>query len=83
MNCNNILGIKVDKRNDNAIAIQKVLTDHGCEIRARLGLPQQDTNTCTEKGLLVLQICDDNQIMDSIVHALNQIESVTAKYMTL
>jgi riboflavin synthase len=81
MNCNYILGIKVDERNENAVAIQKVLTEHGCEIRARLGLPQQDMNSCTDVGLLILQICSDDDSMESLLEELNSIPSVTANYM--
>ncbi len=83
MNCNYILGIKVDQRSEQASNIQKVLTEHGCEIRARLGLPQQDMNSCTDVGLLILQICSDGEAMDALVKELNKIPSVTAKYMDI
>lgn len=83
MNCNNILGISVDERNEHAVEIQKVLTKYGCEIMARLGLPQQGVNSCTNKGLLILQICANEDCLDEIVEELNTIKSVTAQYMTL
>ena len=50
MNCDYILAIKIDERKENSLSVQKVLTKHGCEIRARLGLPQQDMNSCTDVG---------------------------------
>lgn len=83
MQCDNILGIKVDNRNNDSTSVQQVLTNHGCEIRARLGVPQQDTNSCSNIGLLILQVCDDTDSMDKLVGELNNIESVTAKYMTI
>ncbi len=83
MNCDNILAIKVNERNKHAIEIQNVLTKHGCEIRARLGLPQQDIGACTDVGLLILQICDEKETIDKMVEELNTIDSVSAKYMTL
>lgn len=83
MNCNNILAINIDDRKGNSNTVQQVLTSHGCEIRARLGIPQQDTNTCTNKGLLILQVCDTTENMDVLTNELNGIESVNAKYMTI
>jgi len=83
MNCNYILAIKVDERSENSTKIQKVLTKHGCEIRARLGLPQQDMNSCTDIGLLILQVCSDDKMMKDMTAELNEITSVKAKYMTL
>lgn len=83
MQCDNILGIKVDNRTTDSTSVQQVLTNHGCEIRARLGIPQQDTNSCSNIGLLILQVCDSPENMDKIVGELNTIESVTAQYMTI
>ena len=83
MDCSYILAIKVDERSEHAADVQKVLTKHGCEIRARLGLPQQDINSCTNVGLLILQVCSDDDTMDTMIEELNTIKSVTAKYMTL
>ena len=37
MDTDYILAVKISERNDNAAAVQKILTGHGCEIRARLG----------------------------------------------
>ena len=83
MNCDNILAIKTNERKKHSVEIQNVLTKHGCEIRARLGLPQQDIGSCTDIGLLILQICDDKETLDKMVEELNMIPSVSAKYMTL
>jgi len=83
MNCNNILGITIEERAKHSLAIQEVLSKHGCDIMARLGLPQQDRGTCSDKGLMILQICADKKTMDLLVSELNEIEAVAAKYMIL
>ncbi|MCK5129176.1 MAG: hypothetical protein KAQ68_04960 [Clostridiales bacterium] len=83
MNCNNIIGILIDERKAKAQDVQKVLTAHGCEIRARLGIPQQDSNSCTDKGIIIIQLCADEHQMEQIIEALNSIPSVSAQYMTL
>ena len=83
MDCNIILGISIDERKTNSSEVQKVLTNHGCEIRARLGIPQQDSNTCTDKGIIIIQLCADHFLMETIIEELNTIPSVSAKYMAL
>lgn len=83
MNCNNILGITVNERREHSAEIQAILTKHGCEIVARLGLPQQERDTCTNKGLMVLVICDPQDAMEAMVKELNEISSVNAQYMTM
>jgi hypothetical protein len=83
MDTDYILAVKISERNDNAAAVQKILTGHGCEIRARLGLPQQERNSCTDAGLLILHIISDEKTMIKMCAELNSIGSVSAKYMDL
>lgn len=83
MNCYTILGISVDERRETSVEIQKILTQHGCEIQARLGLPQQDRDACSNKGLLILQMCATEEDISNIKAELNQLQGVNADYMTL
>jgi hypothetical protein len=83
MNCDYVLAVKINERAENSLSVQQILTKHGCEIRARLGLPQQDMSSCTDVGLLILQICSDDKTMDNMTAELNGIPSVKAKYMSM
>ena len=55
--CGTIMAIMLDRRVDNAVAVQGVLTKHGCAIRMRLGLHEVDKEFCANWGLVLLQIC--------------------------
>jgi len=51
-----VLGIMVTNRVENALQVQKVLTDYGCSIKTRLGLHEGDENMCSTSGLLILEL---------------------------
>ncbi|KPU27309.1 hypothetical protein TR13x_06085 [Caloranaerobacter sp. TR13] len=56
-----ILGLQIDNRFEEVSEVQKILTDYGCIIKTRLGLHQQteDNNSCTEKGLIILELTNN------------------------
>ena len=54
-----ILGVSIDLRSDAASEVQNVLTKHGCIIRTRIGLHQQNENMCSEKGIILLELNND------------------------
>ena len=83
MDTDYILAVKISGRSEHSAAVQKILTGHGCEIRARLGLPQQERNSCTDAGLLILHIISDEKTMEKMCAELNEIGTVSAKYMDL
>lgn len=41
-----ILGIHVSDRLKNAVDVQKVFTEYGCNIKTRIGLHDADENVC-------------------------------------
>ena len=41
-----VIGIRMDNRIGNASALQKVLTENGCKIKARLGLHEVSEDLC-------------------------------------
>ena len=51
-----ILGIRLDNRMESAMEFQKVLTQHGCIIKTRLGLHDVDNNKCSPNGLILLEV---------------------------
>ncbi|MCR5260699.1 MAG: hypothetical protein K6C94_02555 [Candidatus Gastranaerophilales bacterium] len=51
-----ILGVKTQDRADNAIKIQKILTEYGCFIKTRLGLNSVKAEDCPQEALIILNI---------------------------
>jgi len=83
MNCNYIVGIKLDNRVANAGVLQQALTKNGCLIKTRLGLHEVDDDTCANYGLIVLQPCGTLQEVEQLVKDLNTLDGITAKLMDL
>ncbi len=83
MNCNYIVGIKLDNRVANAGVLQQALTKNGCLIKTRLGLHEVDDDSCANYGLIVLQPCGTLQEVEQLVKDLNTLDGITAKLMDL
>lgn len=83
MNCNYIIGIKMDNRVSNAQHLQEVLTQNGCQIKTRLGMHNVDDGVCANYGLIVLQPCGEPAQVEQLVTELNKLDGVTAKYLDL
>ena len=51
-----ILGVSVTNRVENALDVQKVLSDCACYIKTRLGLHEVNDNLCAPGGLIILEV---------------------------
>lgn len=76
-----IIGIKVENRNEAAILVQNALTEYGCYIKVRLGLHDVGDNSCSQDGLILLELIAENNIIDNFLKKLNSIPGTTAKKM--
>lgn len=76
-----IVGIQINNRNKEAGDLQKVLSEHGCTIKTRLGLHEVVANNCSESGLILLELAGPNAARDELFKALNGIEGITVKRM--
>ena len=83
MNCNYLIGIKMDNRVANAQNFQEALTKNGCGIKTRLGMHEVDEETCANYGIIVLQPCGARAEVEQLVKDLNALDGVTAKYLDL
>lgn len=79
-----ILGIKLENRFQEVPEVQRLLTEHGCIIKTRIGLHQQvETNDpCSEKGLILLELNDgrDPEVRE-LEQKLGSIEGVQVRKM--
>jgi hypothetical protein len=84
MSCFTIMAVRLEQRNETAVEVQKILTEHGCAIQTRLGLHDQGPdNTCMPSGILILQLCCDEKEAKELQAKLNKVAGVKAKYMDL
>lgn len=75
--------IKIDHRSTEAVKVQNILTEYGCNIKVRLGLHEVSKDFCANDGLIVLEVDGTADELKSIVEALNKVEYVDAKLVEM
>ena len=73
-----ILGVKVAERTRHTARVQKILSDHGCSIRTRLGLHDAGDGFCSPNGLILLEVVSG---AGPLARALAKVPGVTVKKM--
>lgn len=74
--------LRIDRRNEKAPGVQKVLTEFGCIIKMRLGLHEAG-NVCSNQGLIILELAPDTEEIAKLLDTLNAIDGVTAKLLEI
>lgn len=78
-----VLLILINDRKEAAVTVQKILTDWGCTIKTRLGLHDGVLDTCTNSGLLILDIVGDKTKNEEMTRKLNLLKNVKAQLVNL
>ena len=81
MNRHIIFGVHISGRVEHIAEVQKALTEHGCNIRTRLGLHDVSENYCSPSGVLVLDMFGNEGLCNELFEKLNAIEGVEAQKM--
>ncbi|MFO7896752.1 MAG: hypothetical protein R6U84_07455 [Candidatus Cloacimonadales bacterium] len=75
--------ILVDLRKEEAVTIQKVLTEWGCFIKTRLGLHDDVLENCSQAGTIFLELVGEKAKHEELARKLNLLKAVSAKLITL
>ena len=75
------MAILINKRSESAPRVQEILTKFGCIIRVRLGVHEVDS--CSEEGLVLLQLCGDKAQIKDLEEELSSLNLVRVKKMDL
>ena len=75
-----ILGVQITNRVQNVLTVQKVLTEHGCNIKTRLGLHEVGA-ACAPSGLLILETWGKAAEILKMEKKLKQVKGVKVKKM--
>ncbi len=78
-----IIAIKIDARTKHAAEVQRLLTEHGCMIKVRLGLHDLPEGSCSTSGLIILEVVESDLVIGEFIEKLNILDQVTAKYLSL
>lgn len=82
-NCSVILAVLQQNRVETAVEVQNVLTKYGCHIRVRLGLHDAGLDSCSNSGIILLQLCGDEIPLQQFEQDLLAIPNVKVKHMVL
>lgn len=74
-----IVVIKIEKRNDDAVTVQNILTQYGCCIKTRLGLHDTSDTSCSSEGLVILELTGNTTDQRAMCDALGKLKSVKVK----
>ncbi|MGI6093216.1 MAG: hypothetical protein GX348_01195 [Veillonellaceae bacterium] len=83
MSCSTIMAIVQENRTETAIHVQDVLTKYGCHIRVRLGLNDSSVDQCSNRGMILLQLCGEGLELEEFEKELKAIGNVKVKHMTV
>jgi hypothetical protein len=82
MKFNNLLVLRINDREDTAMKIQQVLTNHGCKIMTRLGLHDHgESGVCSSCGTMVLHLYCTEEERRVVEADLVKIEGVRARFV--
>jgi hypothetical protein len=74
-----ILAIHVTDRLKDAVSVQKVFTEFGCNIKTRLGLHDVAGDVCAPGGVVLLEIVGGQSIAAEMTSRLTGIDGVEVK----
>ncbi len=73
-----LLLILVDGRKNNAVTVQKILTEWGCLIKTRLGIHDGVLNNCSESGLIILELVGEKEKHEELARKINLLDGINA-----
>ena len=76
-----ILGIHVTNRLKNAVEVQRVFTEYGCNIKTRVGLHDVDDNVCSPSGVVLIEFFGADDEATAMIATLNEVEGVVVQKM--
>lgn len=78
-----IMAITLEARNKFAPNLQEILTRHGCIISMRLGLHETSKDLCAERGLILLQLCGEEEEISALKKDLSKIQEIKVNTMLI
>jgi len=78
-----VLVILVDKRKEEAVKVQQILTFWGCLIKTRLGIHDGVLDDCSNHGLIICELVGADGKKKEMTRKLNLLKGVKAKLVTI
>ncbi len=78
-----VLLLLIGNRTGTAVKVQEILTNMGCFIKTRLGIHDGSPETCTNTGLLILELLGSDEDKKKLVNDLAAVSDVKAQLVEL
>lgn len=78
-----IMAVTIDGRDELAPRVQQILTEHGCIIKTRIGLHETEEDSCSPKGLILLQIFAEKNDVEALENELTSVQGVHVNKMDI
>jgi hypothetical protein len=75
--------VKIDHRSTEAVKVQSILTEFGCNIKVRLGLHEVSQDACANDGLIILEVDGDKRKINKLLSQLNKVDYVQAQLIEM
>ncbi len=79
----NFLLIVINKRKNDSVKVQQVLTEWGCLIKTRLGLHSDTLENCSEVGTIFIELVGEVDKHKELAELLGKMSGVTAKLVEM
>jgi hypothetical protein len=71
-----ILGVHLSDRIKEAVEVQRLFTEFGCDIKTRVGLHDADGRVCGPGGVIILELVGGEESCDKLATRLADIDGV-------
>ena len=79
----NFLLIVINKRKNDSVKVQQVLTEWGCLIKTRLGLHADTLDNCSEIGTIFIELVGDTDKHKELAALLGKMSGLSAKLVQM
>ena len=76
-----ILGIHINDRVREVQFVQQAFTEFGCYIKTRIGLHHVDQQSCSPRGLIILEMYGEESKFHELADRLSKIDGVEVQQM--
>jgi hypothetical protein len=77
------MAILVSRRSKNAVRVQELLTEYGCNIKTRLGIHDGVGDRCSDDGLILLELAGESPVHKELSEKLKALDGVAAELIEL
>lgn len=76
-----LVGIHIHNRLEQAVDVQRLLTEYGGSIKTRVGLHEPTDQGTSGNGMIVLETLGDASHVETLIEKLNALQGVSADTM--